>query len=125
MPGLPQVALQDDQDDQGDQFDLVPGFGTQGIVQLLLSVCMSVFPFRTAKLFILCHLQPLTTLSVPPTGGLGQEGNGNLLVLFSPFLGRMQDLVLLLDPFPQVTPNPIPLGLQVDQADQADHLGGS
>ena len=37
----------------------------------------------------------------------------------------MQDLVLLLDPFPQVTPNPIPAGLQVDQADQADHLGGS
>ena len=87
MP-IPQVALQDDQDDQGDQFGLViGGLGTQGIVQLLLSVCMSVFPFRTPKLFILCHLQPRTTLSVPPTGGLGQIGNGNLLVLFFPFLG--------------------------------------
>ena len=129
MPGLPQVALQDDQDDQDDHLDLVTsGLVTQGIVQFLLSVCMSVFPFRTPKLFILCHLQPRTTLSVPPTGGLGQIGNGNLLVLFFPFLGWMQDLVLLLDPSPQVTTNPInpiPLGLQVDQADQADHLGGS
>ena len=88
MPGLPQVALQDDQDDQDDHLDLVTsGLVTQGIVQFLLSVCMSVFPFRTPKLFILCHLQPLTTLSVPPTGGLGQGGNGNLLVLFFPFLG--------------------------------------
>ena len=88
MPGLPHFALQEDQEDQDDHLDLVTsGLVTQGIIQLLLSVCMSVFPFRTAKLFILCHLQPLTTLSVPPTGGLGQEGNGNLLVLFSPFLG--------------------------------------
>ena len=129
MPGLPQVALQEDQVDQDDHLDLVTsGLVTQGIIQLPLSVCMSVFPFRTPKLFILCHLQPRTTLSVPPTGGLGQIGNGNLLVLFFPFLGWMQDLVLLLDPSPQVTTNPInpiPLGLQVDQADQADHLGGS
>ena len=92
MPGLPHVALQDDQDDQEDQFDLViGGLGTQGIVQLLLSVCMSVFPFRTPNLFVSCHLQPLMTES--PNGGLCQGGIGlqspicNLLALFSPFLG--------------------------------------